>query len=240
MFTALARAGVLSTLLCLIAGCVTSHISEQLTSAQLRTSGKSVLVMSVRLVSRTMSTSCDSVALKRVGDGHEASVMLASHFPSEPFEVSGSVEIDPGTYAVALAMCSRPNVRFIVKPADERGMATIRIGPGEVVDGGTLVIIEIFQPTFTEYFGKSQFSAIVRPHSGRASAALNPELAGRLISRPMTAIDPPTPDVLARMCEFHREQIQSRSGWFYTGSEEAPLCQLIGQRSAEAGAGKQR
>ena len=56
---------------------------------------------------------------------------------------------------------------------DERGMATIRIGPGKVVEGGTLMIIEIFQPTFTEYFGKSQFSAIVRPYSGERLACVS-------------------------------------------------------------------
>jgi len=52
-------------------------------------------------------------------------------------------------------------------------MATIRIGPGKVVEGGTLMIIEIFQPTFTEYFGKSQFSAIVRPYSGERLACVS-------------------------------------------------------------------
>src|SRR5262249_41630693 len=122
--------------------------------------------------------------------------------------------------------------------ADERGMATISIGPGEVVDGGTLIIIEIFQPVLTEYLGRSQFSAIVTPRSGGASAALNRELVGRLINRPMTAINPPTPEVLARMCEYHRQQ--ARSGLFTTGREESPLCQLIGQRVSEPGSRKER
>jgi len=239
MGTAFVRAGVLSTLLCVIAACGTSQISSELTNEALRGSGKAVFVVSVRLVSKTMSTSCDFVQLKRVADGRTIDVRLASHLlPSEPSEVSGSVEIDPGTYAVTVAMCSRPNVKFVVRPADARGLATFSIGPGEVVDGGTLIIIEIFQPVLTEYLGKSQFSAIVRPGSGRASAVLNRELASRLVSRPMTAIDPPTPDMLARMCEFHRQQ--ARGGVFSTGREESPLCQLIGQRSAEPAARKQR
>jgi hypothetical protein len=60
--------------------------------------------------------------------------------------------------------------------------------------------------------------------------------APRLISRPLTAIDPPGPDILARMCEFHREQIRNRTGWFYSSGQQAPLCQLIGERSANAAA----
>ncbi|HYW61041.1 MAG TPA: hypothetical protein VE909_10975 [Xanthobacteraceae bacterium] len=238
MLAAIARAAVPSVLLCLVAACGSSQISAQLTNEALRASGKGVFVIAVRLVSTTMSTSCDAVRLTRAGDGRDVDVMLSSHLLPEPAAVSGSVELDPGTYAVTLAMCSRPNVKFVVKPADERGMATISIGPGEVVDGGTLIIIEIFQAQFTQYFGKSQFSAIVTPDSGGASASLNRELAGRLIKRPMTAIDPPPPDVLARMCEYHREQARSRV--LSTGTEESPLCQLIRPRTGEAGTRRQR
>src|SRR5262245_24501019 len=84
MFSAFARGAALLTLLCLIVACRPSQISAQLTSEALRTSGKSVLVLSVRLISKTMSTSCDAVQLTRVGDGRKVDVMLASHLPSEP------------------------------------------------------------------------------------------------------------------------------------------------------------
>jgi hypothetical protein len=236
--TAFARTGVLLTLLCAVAACGTSQISSELTSEALRTSGKSVLVISVRLVSKTMSTNCDMVQVIRAGDGRKVDVRLATHLVPEPSEVSGSVELDPGTYTVTTALCSRPNVKFVVEPADARGLATINIGPGEVVDGGTLIIIEMFQPVLTQYLGHSQFYAIVRPGSGQASAALNRDLAGRVTRRPMTAINPPPPDALARMCEFHRQQ--ARGGLFSSGAEESPLCEIIGQRSAGPDARKPR
>lgn len=35
-----------------------------------------------------------------------------------------------------MAICSRPNVKFVVQLADDRGMAKI-----SVVDGGTLIIV---------------------------------------------------------------------------------------------------
>ena len=237
MFAAFVRIGVLLLLPGLLSGCImgTTQVSEQLTSAELRTSGQGVLVVSGRLISKLMSTKCQSIELQRTGDGRKAVLILASYFPGAPDESSGSVELDPGTWAVTSVSCPRGNTTFVIEPADDRGLATIRVGPGEVIDGGNLVVIELFQPTFTEFFGKSHFSAIVRPHAERATAALNPELARRVVSRPMTAVDPPGPDVLARMCEFHREQIRN-GGWFYAGGGQPPLCRLIADRSADAAA----
>ncbi|MBO0756857.1 MAG: hypothetical protein J2P54_13435 [Bradyrhizobiaceae bacterium] len=242
MFGAFVRIGVLSLLPGLMAGCMigTTQVSEQLSSADLRNSGKSVLVVSGRFISTTMSTKCQSIELRRNGDGRTAALILATYFPGTPEESSGSVELDPGTWVVTSVDCPRGNTVYVIEPADDRGLATIRVGAGEVIDGGNLVVIELFQPKFMGYFGKSHFSAIVRPHAGRATAALNPELARRLVSRPMTAVDPPGPDVLARMCEFHREAIRNRSIWFYNGGEQAPLCQLIGDRSADAAARSSR
>jgi hypothetical protein len=58
MFAAFVRIGVLLVLPSLMAGCIigTTQVSEQLTSAELRTSGKSVPVVSGRFISRAMST----------------------------------------------------------------------------------------------------------------------------------------------------------------------------------------
>jgi hypothetical protein len=44
--------------------------------------------------------------------------------------------------------------------------------PASTAMGASRHASRLFQPTFTEYFGKSEFSAIVRPgHAGRATAA---------------------------------------------------------------------
>src|SRR5262249_41225357 len=111
MGTAFVRVVVLSTLLCLVAACGPTLVSTELTSEALRASGKGVLVISVRLVSKTMSTNCDMVQLMRTGDGRRIDMRLATHLVPEPSEVSGSVELDPGTYTVTTALCSRANVK---------------------------------------------------------------------------------------------------------------------------------
>src|SRR6266446_6769346 len=59
---------------------------------------------------------------------------------------------------------------------------------GEVVDGGNLVI-EIVQPTFTEYLRKSSVFGD-RDAALRDPRVCAPAPIGRLISRSMTAIDP--------------------------------------------------
>ena len=63
--------------------------------------------------------------------------------------------VDHDFHRTDLSDVLAPKRKVRPEPADERGMATIRIDPGEVVRARTLIIIEIFQPTFTEYFGKS-------------------------------------------------------------------------------------
>ena len=170
------------------------------------------------------------------GDGRKVNVALATHLPFEDPLVSGGAPIDPGTYTVSMAICSRYDTRYVVEPADARGMAKISIGPGEVVDGGMLVLFDVFQPLFTPYVGKSNMFAIVRPRPGPLPKGLNRELAARMISRPMTAANPPPPDVLAKMCEHHRQHAGTL--WFSTGKEESPLCQLVDPQKGVARAGK--
>ena len=53
----------------------------------------------------------------------------------------------------------------------------------------------------------------------------------------MTAIDPPPPEVLAGMCEYHRQH--AKTLWFSSGNEKSPLCELIGQRAGPPTARKQ-
>lgn len=236
MLASLAR-GVLLTLLGLgVAGCGGPQIPEGLSGETLRTSGRGVLVVAARFLTTTVSTSCEMVQLTRAGDGRTADVMLTTHLPFEDPQVSGGVALDPGTYAVTLAICSRNNARYVIEPADARGMAKFSIGAGEVVDGGMLVIVDVFRPLFTPYVGKSNIFTFVRPRTGPPPAALNRELAAKMISRPMTAIDPPPPEALSAMCEEHRQH--ARTLWFSGGSGDSPLCQLIFQRPGTPAARK--
>jgi hypothetical protein len=88
----------------------------------------------------------------------------------------------------------------------------------------------VFKPLFTPYVGKSNIFAFVRRRTGPLPEALNRELAGRMVSRPMAVIDPPPPEALAGMCEYHRQH--AKTLWFSSGSEKSPLCELIEQRSS--------
>jgi hypothetical protein len=231
MSTLLARGGSLLALLALAAtGCAGPQIPQGLSGEGLRSSGKGVLVVAAKFVTTTVSTNCELLELTRAGDGRKVNVMLATHLPFEDPEVSGGVTLDPGTYAVTLAVCSRNDTRYVIEPPDARGIAKVSIGHGEVVDGGMLVLFDVFKPLFTPYIGKSNIFVIVRPRPGPAPKSLNRELAARMTSRPMTAVDPPPPDVLAGMCEHHRQH--AKTLWFSSGGGHSPLCQLVGQGPA--------
>ena len=230
MFATLAPGGALVALLGLAAGCMGPQISPELSGASLRTSGKGVLVVAAKFVTTTVSTNCELLELTRAADGRKEYVTLATHLPFEETEVSGGVPLDPGTYTVSRATCSRNDTRYVMNPPDARGIARISIGAGEVVDGGMLVLFDVFKPLFTPYVGKSNMFAIVRPRPGPPPKSLNRELAARMVSRPLTAVDPPPHDVLVQMCEHHREH--AKTLWFSSGKRDSPLCQLIGPRPA--------
>src|SRR5262245_66381510 len=129
MFTSLARGGALLALVGLAAGCAGPQISPELSGESLRASGKGVLVVSARFVTTTMSTNCELLELTRAGDGRKINVMLATHLPFEDPQVSGGVPLDPGTYAVTMAMCSRNETRYVGSPRAASGEARHTRGP---------------------------------------------------------------------------------------------------------------
>jgi hypothetical protein len=233
----LVRCGALLMLLGLVAGCgagfnisgVTS-VPREMSAAQLSASGKGALIVTARFVTTTMTTQCETLKFSRVGDGREILVVMSGYSPFTTEQTAEGVLVEPGTYVATTIYCQRGNTIFAVHAPDARGLARISIGAGEMVDAGTLVVTDDFKPVLTPYIGKSNFIVFVRPRIDPLPEGINRQLAVRLVHRPMTAVDPPPYEVLAKICQDHREH--AKTLWFSSGNEKSPLCELIGPRPA--------
>jgi hypothetical protein len=231
MVMSLARCGALLMLFGLVAGCginlsgVTA-VPPQMSSAQLRASGKGVLIVSARFVTTTMTTPCATLQLTHAGDGRQIYVVMSGYSPFTVEQPGDGVLVDPGTYIAAKAYCQRGDIIFVVQAPDPRGLAKVSIGAGEVVDAGTLVVTDDFKAVLTPYLGKSNFWVFARPRIEPLPAGLSRELAAQAVHRAMTAIDPPPYEALAQICNNQRQH--AKTLWFGSGGGDPPLCQLIG------------
>ena len=111
-----------------------------------------------------MSTNCELLELTRAGDGRKVNVALATHLPFEDPLVSGGAHRSRHVYGKHGDM-----LRYDTSTSSSPRRAwdgQDQHWPGEVVDGGMLVLFDVFQPLFTPYVGKSNMFAIVRPRHG--------------------------------------------------------------------------
>jgi len=243
MVISLARCGALSILLGLVAGCgpnvslspglgTTFSISgvtgvpADMSAAQLRASGKGVLVVSAQFLTTTQTTPCQALEFTRTGDGRKISVLLSGFSPFTTEQPGDGVMVEAGTYIATVAYCPRDNTMFVVKAPDPRGIARVSVGAGEVVDGGTIIVTDDFKAVLTPYVGKSNIAAFVRPRIEPLPAGLSRQLAAQVVRRTMTAIDPPPYEALAQIC--HNQRQHAKTLWFGSGDGDPPLCKLIG------------
>jgi hypothetical protein len=243
MMMSLARCSALLMLPVLVAGCGISisgvtAAPPEMSTAQLRASGKGVLIVSARFATATMLTPCQMLQFAHAGDGRQISVVVSGYSPFTVEQPGDGVLVTPGTYIATKAYCQRGDTTYVVQAPDPLGIAKISIAAGEVVDAGTLIVTDDFKAVLTPYLGKSNFWAFARPRIEPLPAGLSRELATRVVRRTMTTVDPPPYELLAQICSNQREH--AKSLWF-GGNGDPPLCQLIGPRPVPApAAGKQR
>lgn len=211
-----AAAGIALASAAVLAAC-TSHVSDDLNMDALTQSGDAVILMTA-VIDRNQEMSCKSVALRTLDNqmprsvsGKKVSdVKLGTGTILDPgAEVTGSVQIAPGTYKVVEASCSRPDKSgtLNVVSVDPKGFATFSVAAGEVVNLGKLIIIEVIanQPSFMQPARYVYVSHVTELKSDPRSS-LNKDLAARLVDRPMTISHPPLPQAeLARICRLRRE-----------------------------------
>jgi len=215
-WTTSAAAGIALALATVLAAC-TSHVSDDLNANTLAHSGDAVILMTA-VIDRNQEMSCKSVDLRTLDDhvprsvsGQTVStVKLGTGTILDPgAEVTGSVQIAPGTYKVTEASCSRPDKSGIlnVVSANPKGFATFSVAAGEVVNLGKLIIIEVVadQPSFMQPARYVYVSHVTELKSDPRSS-LNKDLAARVVDRAMIVSHPPLPQAeLARICRLRRE-----------------------------------
>lgn len=200
----------------LVAGAVlpacTSHVSDDLSVEGLGKSGDAVITMAAVLDSDRERT-CTNVGFEPLDS--KTRTELYTQLPGRRFyritlklgtgtvldagnEIVGSMQIAPGAYKVAGALCQSSRGKVEVVSADPRGFATFSVAAGEVVNLGKLILLEV--PT-------DRFVVVphVAPLKTDPRTRLNKDLAARLVDRLLTPSQPPLPKAeLARICEHRR------------------------------------
>jgi len=210
----LALAGVAAAL----AAC-TSQVSGDLTIESLGKSGNAVIAMAA-VLDDNAERSCTEVGLAPL-DGAERTELHAQ-LDGQRFykirlklgtglvvdggnEIIGSMQIEPGTYAVAAATCPYSGgKRMQVISPDLRGFATFTVAAGEVVSLGKLVILEVDSGSGPPK-ERLKYVSLATALKTDPRTRLNNDLAARLVDRPLTLGHPPLPQAeLARICQHRR------------------------------------
>jgi hypothetical protein len=198
-------------------GACGGNVAGDLTTAALGQSGDAVITMAA-VMDRNVEMSCMSLDLM-TSDGKEprtTSGKLASRVRlgsgtifDGASEVVGSKQIAPGTYSIISVDCKPPGGKsgsLTVMSRTPGGFATFTVAAGEVVNLGKLIIIEVqAEPGSFMKDARYVYSGHVAPLKTDPRAALNKELAARLVDRPMTSNGQPLPQAeLARICQQRR------------------------------------
>jgi hypothetical protein len=120
-------------------------------------------------------------------------------------EIIGSMQIEPGTYAVAAVTCpSSHGGRMQVTSPNPRGFATFTVAAGEVVNLGKLVILEVDSGSGPPK-ERLKYVSLATALKTDPRTHLNKDLAARLVDRLLTLGHPPLPQAeLARICKERR------------------------------------
>lgn len=222
-----------------LAAC-TSQVSDDLSIEALGKSGKAVIVMAASLDSNA-ERSCTEIGLAPLNRAERTELYVqldgqrlykirlklgTGYVVDAGNEIIGSMQIEPGTYAVAAATCRPSHGTKLMQAisSDPKGFATFTVAAGEVVNLGKLVILEVDSgsgPPTERYNYVSLATALKTDPRAR----LNKDLAARLVDRLLELGHPPLPQAeLVRICQQRRANPSSIIG----PSSPPVVCALAG------------